>query len=964
MSLSLVLGPAHAGKVALLLERMVERLEDDPWLIVPTRPDVERAERELIARTGGLLAGTIGTFDTLFERLALTDPAARSVIGDAERAMLVRRVVARAAPEGHPSARFPGYADTLADALGELDAALLEPDELPAPLDLLVRAYRDELERLRAWDRGALRRHAVQRLRDDLGAWGAAPVLAYGFEDLTGAEWGLLEALAARTEVHVSIPYEPGRAAYASLTRTVEDLGALARGAIVELPAASARHLPGSLAHLERTLFADAPARGRLDGSLRFLEGAGERGTLELVAEEALALVREGVPPEEVAVVCPSVEGLRAPIETAFGALGLPVAIESRAPLRSTAFGASLLSLLRFSWLGGERAELYAHLRSPYSGIARRDVDWVEGKLRGRAIVRGERALEVTRELRAGRTLPTVELAVERTAPTEAARAVAALMLRNAHGTTSPPLTRRAQRDLAGHEAVVRAVEELEQLAAGGIRVERTDVLAALEHADVRGDRPGSPGRIAVLDLGRARTRRFEIVFLVGLEQGALPRRGRPSAFLPDDVRRSLDEAHGTRLVRPDPASRDRYLFLTACTRPRRRLVLVRQAVGEDGGPREASPFWDAVRDAFDPDEVRHATVRRPLSALTWELEAAPTERERLRALARLAASRPDDAEALALANGWERRLRRALGAFRRPTEVSSPAALRVLGSRDAYAVSDLERMAGCSAAWFVERHLRPGVIDKEIDPMMRGSILHAALQRFYAQLPSVVPGAERVTPEIVEEAVALMRSCVADAIETGLRIDADDLVVRELEQGLQRDLERLVRDEAEAASPFVPRRLEHSFRDYELAPGVVVSGKIDRVDVDPMSARGIVVDYKSGAAAGATEIARGEKLQLPLYMLVLRDQIGLEPMGGVYVPVGRGRDRRGLLRGGDEAVPGFKDVDYVEPAAFDEVLATARETAITLVGRIREGDVRHDPTGDECPSWCDLWRICRKARP
>ncbi len=41
-----------------------------------------------------------------------------------------------------------------------------------------------------------------------------------------------------------------------------------------------------------------------------------------------------------------------------------------------------------------------------------------------------------------------------------------------------------------------------------------------------------------------------------------------------------------------------------------------------------------------------------------------------------------------------------------------------------------------------------------------------------------------------------------------------------------------------------------------------------------------------------------------------------------------------------------------------------AREAAVALVGRIRAGDVRHDPRGGECPTWCDLWRICRKERP
>ena len=140
-----------------------------------------------------------------------------------------------------------------------------------------------------------LRRRAIERLTGELDAWGDNPVLAHGFEDLTGAEWRLLEALSARTDVHVSIPYEPGRAVYASLRRTVDDLSALAGDDVVQLPPRAEEFLPPGLAHLERALFTDTPAREPLDGSIRFLEGAGTRGTLELVAEEALALVRTGV---------------------------------------------------------------------------------------------------------------------------------------------------------------------------------------------------------------------------------------------------------------------------------------------------------------------------------------------------------------------------------------------------------------------------------------------------------------------------------------------------------------------------------------------------------------------------------------------------------------------------------------------------------------------------------------------
>ena len=961
MGLTLVVGPAHAGKVRLLLDRFVAELERDPWLVVPNRADVERVERELVERCGGLLAGTVATFDGVFEHLAGADRAGRRVLGETERAIVLRRVAER-----HPAGqvRFAGYADALGRTLAELDGALLEPEDVGEPLAELFESYRRELDLLQAWDRGALRRRAIERLTGELDAWRASPVFAHGFEDLTGAEWRLLEALSARSEVHVSLPYEPGRAVYASLGRTVDDLARLADGNVVELPPRSHDFLPPALAHIERELFAESPSRSPLDSSVRFLEGAGARGTLELVADEVLGLVRSGVAPEEIAVVCPSVESVRLALEAAFGSVGVPVAFEHRVALRTTPFGHALLALLRFAWLGGERPELYAHLRSPYSGVARRDVDWIEGRLRGRGVLRGDRATAVTIELRDGRPLPTLDVGLGEAPALDTVRQLADAMLKHAHGTTAPPLDDGSRLDLQAHDAVTRTLDELEALVATGLELGRADLLSALERATVRRERAGAPGRVAVLDLLRARTRRFDTVFVLGLEQGTLPRRPRSEPFLDDDTRRALDDRREARLVRPDAASRDRFLFATVCSRPRRRLVLVRQAVGDEGSPREPSPFWESVRELFDADDVRRHTVRRPLSALTRELEAAPTERERLRSLAALGSRDRAGAAALARENGWSRRLERATTAFDRRTRLTHERALRLVGGRDAFSVSELERMASCSAAWFVERYLRPATIDKEIDRMMRGSILHAALQRFYQQLPSAVPGADRVTPENLEAAIPLMHECVAHAVETGLRIDAGDLDRRELEQGLRRDLEQLVRDEAASPSPLVPRHVEVSFRSFELEPGVVVSGKIDRVDGDRMGARGIVIDYKSGAAASAAEIQERDLLQLPLYMLVLRDQLGMEPMGGVYVPVGGGRRPRGILREQDDRIPGFSRRDYLEPDEFDAVVDTARATAVGLAERIRAGDVKHDPQGGECPHWCDLWRICRKERP
>ena len=712
----------------------------------------------------------------------------------------------------------------------------------------------------------------------------------------------------------------------------------------------------------------EAPAP---EGAIRFFEGAGTRGALELVAEEILELLREGVAPDQVGVVVPSYERWRAPLETAFGTLGIPYAIDSPTRFPQTPFGEAMLALLRFAWAGAGRGELFRYLRSPYSGLRRGSVDFVEGRLRGRAISAPDRVEEELEALREAR-LPTLDAVRAAGSPIEAARELATSMIRAAYGLENPLAAESSRDDLRAYEGCRRVLHDLEGWERLASPVSREDVLAALERVPVREPGAAEAGRVPVLDLARARTRRFEHVFVLGLEEGSLPRRSPATPFLDDAERRRI----GERLRRGDTVARDRYLFYTACTRPTKRLYLVREAASDEGSPKEASPFWEEVVALFPPEEVARSTTRRALSELTWSLDGAPTERERLRAVAGLCAdeSRRNDADGVARANGWERKLDRARRAFTRQTRLTHPLVLAELGGRSVFNVTELERFADCSSAWFFDRVIDPKTIDQEVDARLKGSVAHSALFRFFKGLPKEL-GVERVMPEKVEDAVRFMRTCLEQAL-AGVRLEMTELQRRELEQTLARDLERLVRAEAETQFPLEPRQFEVSFgsersvpelqRGLDLGDGIVLSGKIDRIDVDPFSARGIVQDYKSGKSApSARDIDKELRLQIPLYMLVLRDLVGIEPLGGVYRPLAGERGPRGLLRAeakGD-ALPGFKKADYLDEDAFWAQVDGARETARRFAGRIREGDVKHDPKGDECPSWCDLWTMCRVRR-
>jgi len=975
MPLALLVGPANAGKVAALLDRYLVAIDREPVLIVPTGPDVARVERDLLARSPCLLGGWIGTFDDLFRRvLAGAAGAPRPPASDLQRSLMLAEVVCRASLNGlKASARFPGFADALGETIGELEAALVEPEDVGSPLAELYAAYLGELDRLGLSDRGLTRRTAAELVADRLEAWDGSPVFAYGFEDLSGVQWTLLEALAGRTEVTVSLPYEPARPAFASLERTASDLAALADGRLEELPAQSWYDSP-ALAGLERSLFEERSTEPLpLDGSIRFVEAAGSRAALELVAEDILGLVRTGTAPEEILVVCPSLDRARGPLETAFTALGVPYALEGMLTLRRTGFGQALLGLLRFAWLGGSRGDLFAFLRSPYSGLARTRADFVDGRLRGRAVTDPARVEEEARRL-LGHGIPALDELRQAAEPFAGARSLAASMLRAAYGLESPPASDRARLDLRLDEVVARVSIELESWEVLGGRTGREHVVAALERAEVRVPGAREPGRVAVVDLMRARTRRAAAAFILGLEEGSFPRRPRETPFLPDERRRELDdERRSRRLQRPDQLSRDRYLFYTVCTRPWQRLTLVREAASDDGRPIEPSPFYEEIRRRFVPEDVARWTRRRPLSALAWDVDRAPTDRERQRAVAALAAEEPDEARALARANGWERKLERALAAFERPTRLTSAAVLAELGERTRFSVTDLERFLDCSSMWLFERIVSPKEVDARLDPRIRGGVAHQTLYRFYSGLPKRL-GVESVPADRLDEALEFLGECLDEAVEGSVGIELSELERLELRTTLARDLEAFLRQEVELGFPLDPRRFEVSFgtsgapvelqRGLELG-GFTVSGKIDRIDLDPFSARGIVQDYKLGRAHGARDIQTEQRLQLPLYILALRDLVGIEPLGGLYRSLTGTREARGLVRAdAADAVPELKKGDYLDEEAFWSEVEEAKEHARGAVARIRAGDVRHDPREGSCPSWCSYWTMCRVRRP
>ena len=148
----------------------------------------------------------------------------------------------------------------------------------------------------------------------------------------------------------------------------------------------------------------------------------------------------------------------------------------------------------------------------------------------------------------------------------------------------------------------------------------------------------------------------------------------------------------------------------------------------------------------------------------------------------------------------------------------------------------------------------------------------------------------------------------------------------------------------------------------------VRIHGQIDRVDVTPDRRFGVVYDYKTGSRAwAAAKLAEEGKLQLQLYARALRDLWGIEPIGGLYHPLGARDDPRprGFVATGIEATEDLDlaRTDRLEHDDVRERSTPARRGPGRSVAAMRAGEIGRDPNGGTCPKWCRFQPICRLER-
>jgi ATP-dependent helicase/DNAse subunit B len=996
MPLSLIVGPPNSGRTGVVRERLTALLGRDPVLVVPTLEDASRFERELCERGEPVLGASILTFGRLFDEVArATGGGGRPAITEAQALHLVRRGIA--ATELRilaRSARRPGFATELASAIDEIESSGLDPRTVGehaaagadrgylGELASLYGAYVELRDELGLADTHVTAAEATAALRARPDAWGARPVLLYGFDDMTVEQLELVDALAAATEVTASVTFEDrsALAARSSLQQELRERG----GEVAETRESNPANTDSEiLFHIERGFLATGFERRPLDPGLVMMEAAGERGQAEQIGGEIAHLLADGAEPDQIAVVLrnPDREG---PLhEQVLASFGIPAAVEARIPVTRTAVGRGLMGMLRTVFGPSTAGDLLALVRTPGRAPPHR-ADWLERSIRRDGLRTAGEAEEAWR----GRDLFELDDLRQARDPSELLQTVArhARTFAEYPYERQAPLPERERRlELRAAAAAAGALEELAEIP--GIDDGPAEALACLEALEVGLWRGPTDGHVRVTSPYRIRARRVHHLFVASLQEGEFPRHDPGDPLLPDDARAELGLP-----PRADPDDEDRYLFYVCLSRPIERLYLCWRSCDDEGVASSRSPLLDDVRDLLAPpppgpdesDPLDSQVRRRTLADVTVDPAAAPSADD----LARSLAARPrrngvEVPEGLEIPASLRESLRLRLEASAelttgrplQPGPIENPVVLEALAGRELFGASTLEGFALCSYRWFVDHELRPRGLDPDPDPLLQGSVIHRVLEELYREppgpdpvpRPASVAAWRRRAGELTREFAADAGLGAEDARGVVGRARVEALVGGFLEREAR--MQSALRPDPELLEASFGTEREHARPALDLG-GFSLHGQIDRVDVAPGGGAALIRDYKaSRKVTSGAKLAEEGKLQLQLYARALERQWGIRPIGAIYEPLGATADHRprGILAGeerqGTLAGLDLVDRDLLDAEEFEAAIDAAADRAAEIVAAMRLGRIDRDPIDDRCPRFCTFQAICRRER-
>ncbi len=936
-----VIGRAGTGKTHFVTERLkaAQRSGRAAFLLTPEQATFE-SERALTASLGGLMGIRVWSFTRLCERVLAG--VEKPFLSRQGRRLVLRRAARKCAPKMsvfREVEKTPGFCEKMDELMSMCKRFLLSPDDLNAAAEALGEKH--------VYLKGKLRDAALlfeetqsflsSRYLDSEDAFHAligmlpqselsgAEVCVDGFDLLTGQLYEVLFALvrvAARVTFTFCIDPDPCRdaALFAPEKRAFEKLYDNAKEQGCDISVVRLRRerdASEEMRHLEKELFS-YPARvyGGEAANVTLCTAANRAEEVEAMADAVLARMKEGVRCRDMAVIASDMPAYSAAVQRAFRRRGIPLFLDV-----SHAIGSHPAILLCRAALravdGGFRAQDV--IDAGKSGLTGVDADslellenhLLETGLTGKALFTPFTAENTEGAARAREILvpPLVKLREDMRAPAaaEKARALYAYMdglgVANALAAEAETLRSEGKIALADEYAQVWDVlmELLSQIDAvfGDTPMSRAEFLAVMDeafNAYTVGIIPATADQVLFGTLTRTRSRRVKALFVLGCNEGLLPKYHADEDVIGEEELSALSElglsVWGGAKKR---AENDRLDIYNAFSKSCEKLWI--GCAGADGqNALLPSPLFDRIRKMFPACRLAGGPEREAscpavgFSRLCTQLRTGGEGKE-TRALIHY----------FQQDSFYAPRLKAALRAARMEMTATpfGGALAKALsgGARLTVSASRVETYYTCPFRHFAAYGLnaKPRREFREM-PKDSGTFYHAAIEAFFKAVMAAGGNWDALSDEEVDSTLNGILPALIEEHNHGLLLASNRMRYRgeqmcAVVRATVRALVRQIR-----AGAFRPVASEAAFGEGQKIPAVTfvlknglkvqLGGVIDRIDALNANQKYIrVLDYKSGSPDFRyAQIYAGQKLQLPLYLFAAaRDAV---PAGLFYVPV------------------------------------------------------------------------------
>lgn len=307
---------------------------------------------------------------------------------------------------------------------------------------------------------------------------------------------------------------------------------------------------------------------------------------------------------------------------------------------------------------------------------------------------------------------------------------------------------------------------------------------------------------------------------------------------------------------------------------------------------------------------------------------------------------------------------------------------------------SAIEAYVNCPYSWFVSQRIRPESPDEDLGPLEQGTFVHGVFDNFYKTLPSAL-GQARVTKENLKQAQAYLSKVFDNQLVNQSDSPSTRYVpLTPMEKAEAQKLKQTLLKNLSVQSRLLPE-FSPTYSEFVISPkddceyaGVVIRGRVDRIDVNAELGQYVVFDYKGGivghdAGYDPDEMAESNKdnnaldastkncevneasngimphkIQALIYAQVLRKLIPERPVGALYLSYRAQESRNSIAGSYDDAfldVSGFARRASAVKGNFDQYLSLIEDMVARRLEDMKAGNIEQKPLVKESCRYCPV---------